>query len=213
MTVLDFGAGRGAFLSDNRSPYKRSLRSLRGKVARVIGVDIDSAVQANRGVDEALVMPITPDGIFTIPVPDMSVDIVVSDYTFEHVSRPEVLAKELDRVIKPGGWICARTPNRWGYIGLASALVPNAAHSLFLRYLQPYRKDHDVFPTVYRMNDRATLGRLFPLPSFVNYSYLIHVEPAYAGNSKPLWFLFKLLERFTPKFARPVLLVFIHKTA
>lgn len=50
--VVDLGAGRGGWYSDGEiSPYQRSLRTLKGKVARVIGVDVDDAVLSNRSTD------------------------------------------------------------------------------------------------------------------------------------------------------------------
>jgi SAM-dependent methyltransferase len=48
----------------------------------------------------------------------------VSDFTFEHIVDPAQAARELDRVLKHGGWLCARTPNRYGYIALANRFVP-----------------------------------------------------------------------------------------
>jgi 2-polyprenyl-3-methyl-5-hydroxy-6-metoxy-1,4-benzoquinol methylase len=56
------------------------------------------------------------------PFPNETFDLVVSDSTFEHVSDAEQVASELDRVLKPGGWICARTPNRHGYVALLNRL-------------------------------------------------------------------------------------------
>jgi len=55
MTVLDFGAGRGKDIVDDPNAYRRSLRDLRGRVARVIGVDIDPAVLDNPCLDQAIV--------------------------------------------------------------------------------------------------------------------------------------------------------------
>src|SRR4051794_20316544 len=56
MTVLDFGAGRGVGIINSRHELDRKLRILRGKVAKVIGVDVDSIVSTNPGLDEAAVM-------------------------------------------------------------------------------------------------------------------------------------------------------------
>src|SRR5690606_34252882 len=108
--------------------------------------DIDDAIRSNPGLDEALVLE--PGA--KLPLPPESVDLVVSDATFEHITDPELYMPELDRVLKPGGWICARTPGRWGYIGLGATMVPNRWHVRLLRYLQPHRKEIDVFPTAYK---------------------------------------------------------------
>lgn len=55
-TVLDFGAGRGAALQEDRVRWRKGLRQLRGKCRRVIGVDIDDAALGNPGPDEAVVI-------------------------------------------------------------------------------------------------------------------------------------------------------------
>jgi len=52
--VLDFGAGRGAAYYQDPSPYRKSLRNLRGEGRRVIGVDVDPVVSSNPCVDEAV---------------------------------------------------------------------------------------------------------------------------------------------------------------
>ncbi len=108
--VVDLGAGRGRGALDDAVDYRRQLCVLRGKCQRAIGVDIDPAVRDNPGLDEAHVIALDAP----LPFADDSVDLVVSDMTFEHIDRPEHTVAELTRVLRPGGWICARTPNRWG---------------------------------------------------------------------------------------------------
>jgi ubiquinone/menaquinone biosynthesis C-methylase UbiE len=65
----------------------------------VIACDVDKAVLENPAADQALLMPDAQ----TIPVPSASVDLVVADYVLEHVAAPTELAKEIDRVLRPGG--------------------------------------------------------------------------------------------------------------
>jgi SAM-dependent methyltransferase len=111
--VVDFGAGRGAALREDPARWRRVLRNLRGKCRRVIGIDVDDAVFLNPGLDEAII--IQPGG--PIPMPEASVDFIVSDCVFEHISDPEAVCRELDRVLKPGGWLCAHPKS----LGLYSA--------------------------------------------------------------------------------------------
>lgn len=56
MTVLDFGAGRGAQLEETACPYRRDLAILRGKSAKVIGVDVDPVVMENPFLDQGHVI-------------------------------------------------------------------------------------------------------------------------------------------------------------
>ncbi|ABA57995.1 hypothetical protein Noc_1510 [Nitrosococcus oceani ATCC 19707] len=207
MTVLDFGAGRGQGPVDDPVPYRRELRTLKGKCRKVIGADVDEAIKENPAIDEGHVIAMGAP----LPFNDHSFDLIVSDHTFEHLSDPASVAAEFDRVLKPGGWICARTPNRWGYIGLGANLVPNRWHVAFLRRLQPHRQEIDVFPTVYRMNTQRALKRYFPLDDYEHCHYGQFAEPAYFGNSRLMWALMLIIFRFMPEILAPTWMIFLKK--
>jgi SAM-dependent methyltransferase len=203
--ILDFGAGRAHWADPGANEARRKLRDLRGRVKRVIGVDVDDAVLTNPVVSEAHV--IEPSG--RIPLDDACVDVIVSDYTFEHVSEPAAVAAELDRVLVPGGWICARTPNKWGYIGLGARLVPNERHVRALGRLQPHRKAEDVFPVRYRLNTAGAIRAAFPGYEHVVYGW--SAEPAYAGTSPLAWRAFQVLDAVSPPSLRATFMVFLRK--
>lgn len=207
MTVLDFGAGRGRDVLEGCVPYRRSLRLLKGNVAKVIGVDVDPIVRSNPSVDEAIV--ITEHA--ALPLDDASVDVIVSDFCFEHLRRPEHVVPQLHRVLKAGGWICARTPNRWGYVGLGATLVPNRLHQTVLSRLQPHRRALDVFPTAYRLNTRRAARRFFPPEEYRDCSYVINSIPAYCGRSLVAAWAFKTMVRFIPECTSTTLLIFLQK--
>jgi SAM-dependent methyltransferase len=204
--VLDYGAGRGSFLEDPIL-FRRDLRTLKGRARQVIGIDIDEAVLGNETVDEAhVIKPGEP-----LPLANRSVDIVISDFTFEHISEPAWTTSELDRVLRPGGWLCARTPNRWGYIGLGAQAVPNRFHVKFLRQLQPTKKSEDTFPTTYRLNTPKDLKRWFPITSYDHFTYASDSEPAYVGRSVVAARLTRIGFELTPPRWRSMLNVFLHK--
>jgi SAM-dependent methyltransferase len=205
VTVVDFGAGRG-LLADDPVPYRRRLQELRAPGRTVIGVDIDPVVKVNPRVDEARVI----EGL-SLPIDSESVDIIVSDFTWEHLDDPAAVARELERVLRPGGWICARTPNRWGYIALGARLVPNALHVAALRRFQPTKLPEDTFPTRYRLNTRGAFHRHFPSSRFEVHAFTIDAEPyLYAGRSKLLGVLLSALHRAPAPF-KSMWNVFIHK--
>ena len=205
MTVLDFGAGRGRAALEDRVEYRRALRDMRGKVARVIGVDVDPVVLSNPTLDRAVVS----DG--AIPVDDVSIDLIFSDFALEHLEWPELTAAEIDRVLKPGGWLCARTTNRWGYVAVAARMVPERLHSAVLSRAQSFRQDHDVFPTFYRLNTKAAFRRYFPLAKWRHYIYSHNAEPAYFGNSVALWRLVNVACAIAPTSLGNVWLAFLQK--
>lgn len=208
-SVLDFGAGRGSWSLGGLAPLHVQLRDLRGSVARVVGVDIDPVVLQNQTLDETiLIEPGDP-----LPFSDASFDLVLADYVLEHVSRtdaPEVAA-ELARVIKPDGWLAARTPNRWGLLAITARLVPNRLHVAVLKLLQPHREAVDVFPTRYAMNTRRDLRRLFPEPEWTLVVYGQVGLQQYAGSSPLAWRLAAFIDRLTPPRFAPTLMVFARK--
>lgn len=205
-TLVDFGAGRGKFLEDP-VPFRRELQRLRGSVRRVIGLDVDEAVRGNDALDEAHVIT----GGEPLPLPDTSVDVVVADFVFEHVQDPAWAGREIGRILRPGGWICARTPNAIGVIAVAARTVPNRYHVPALRVLQPSKRDVDTFPTAYRMNSGRDLRACFPPAAFDHYTFTYDSGPAYAGESRLGWSAFRILSRVTPAAMRPTLFVFVQK--
>lgn len=204
MTVVDFGAGRGQFM-DEPAWFRRDLQCLKGKAKEVIGLDVDPVVTGNHSVDSAFVL----DESGRWPLPDESVDLVVSDWTFEHVDDPSVLSREASRTVKSGGWICARTPNKWGYIALGSRVIPNQGHVTVLRKLQPHRQARDVFPTRYHLNTPTDVQQAFP--EFEVYSYGINGEPAYFGQSKVAWRTAQLAHQLLPPGLRSTMLFFLRR--
>lgn len=205
--VLDFGAGRGVFWHDDPSVYRRHIRDLRATGAQVTACDVDPAVMSHPcSARQVVITPGAP-----LPFADASFDTIVSDMTFEHIDEPENIARELLRILRPGGYICARTPNGLGYVRLLTALVPNRLHARVLRQVQPDRKAEDVFPTVYRMNSPAQIRALFP-GARVCY-YFDSAEPSYYFGSRVLYEAFMLLHRVLPQRFATTLCVFIEKPA
>ena len=204
--VLDYGAGRGAFLEDPVI-FRRDLRRLQGRCERIIGIDIDDGVLRNPALDDAHV--VCPGE--RLPLNDASVHLIVTDHTFEHVTNPAWVASELDRVLRPGGWLCARTPNRWGYVGLGGRAVPNKLHARFLRALQPTKRSEDTFPTAYRLNTPGALKRWFSTQRYRHVVYAADSEPVYVGRSMTAARLSRIAFALTPPPLRSVLYVFLEK--
>jgi SAM-dependent methyltransferase len=205
-TVLDLGAGRGVGGTDPVA-YRQGLADLRGRAKQVIGIDVDPVVRENPQLDRALL--IGPDGRF--PLEGGSVDLIVSDWTFEHVDDPVTTVREAARVLRPGGWVCARTPNKWGLIGMPARLVPNRLHHAVLRRVQPRRRAVDAFPTRYRMNTRRHLRALFPAGEWEDCSYAVQCEPPYVADSVAVMRAVRAVQRVVPARMHDVLMVFMRK--
>jgi len=185
-TVLDFGAGAGDAARDP-APYRRRL--------------------ANPLLDEAHV--VEEGG--RLPFDDATFDLVLADWVFEHLRDPAAAVREIDRVLRPGGWVAARTTNRHGYVAIGSRLIPRRLHGLALGRLQPWRTPESVFRAHYRLNTRRALSNAFPDDRYHLLVYPYDAEPAYAGNSRVLWQAASLVQRLTPPAFATAWFVFAQK--
>lgn len=204
--VLDFGASRGSWREDPNA-WRRELRDLRGHDRTVIGADVDAAIAENTGLDGAVLLGADS----RLPLRNRSIDLVVADSVFEHLADPPAVAKELTRVVAPGGWVCARTPNRWGYVGIGARFVPDSLHTFALRRLQPLRKEVDVFGTEYAVNTRRAIRRTFPTDDWLDCSYTYNPDPDYAGRSLAAYRAVAAWQRVSPRALGTVLLIFMQR--
>lgn len=208
--VLNFGAGRGRFWYTNDketgSLLRKSMQDLRAPHLEVTACDIDPVVLTNPVSDHQVqIFPGKP-----LPFEDESFDIIVSDMTVEHIDEPKPVCDELLRILRPGGFICVRTPNKWGYVALAAMLVPNDLHAKALTWIQGGRAEKDVFPTYYRMNTRGDFRTLFP-------SHQVYVtkhfsNPEYYFGSHLAYSAFRFLHWILPRIFAPTLFAFVRKS-
>jgi SAM-dependent methyltransferase len=208
--VLDFGAGRGHQV-EAANGYLKGLVDFRGRCSRVIGVDPDEVVLENPYLDEAHVLGANG----RIPIPDSSVDLIIAYSVLEHVADPEAAAAELRRVLRPGGWFCARTPNKWGYVGMAARAVPNRLHARIAKAAVPKdkREANDVFPTVYKVNTLAAVRRYFRSPGWDDFSFTANGSPSYHFESVLLARTWMVMMALSPPPLRKTLYVFTRKNA
>jgi SAM-dependent methyltransferase len=204
--ILDFGAGRGTGYTDVVR-YHNKLRNFKGRVREVIGADVDPVVRKNPMLDRAILL----DKTGAIPLADESVDLIISDFTFEHIEDPSRTAGELDRVLVPGGWICARTPNKYGYVAVANQLVPQSLRLGLLRFVQPNRDEQDVFQTFYRLNTFSAVRHYFQPTKYDHFVYSWDAEPAYHANYRSVFLLLRSIHALTPPGLRTLLLLFLRK--
>jgi len=136
---MDYGAGRGKLKQVN----------IKGIVNKVVGVDIDEAVNDNPNIEEAKLLDISD---LKIPYEDSMFDLVFSDNVFEHVEYPEKVLREIYRVLKPGGIFIAKTPNKYHYMPIVARLTPLSFHKYYNQLRG--RNITDTFPTFYRCNSK-----------------------------------------------------------
>lgn len=162
--VLDVGAGSGR-------GYKYHLR---GRVARLVGVDLSPEVLQNPFLDEAFCC-----NADHLPFRDEEYTHVFSDYVFEHLSDPARVISEIYRVLKPGGCFFLRTPNQWHYVPLIASVLPETLQVRLLERMTT-RNANDIFPKFYRCNTEREVKRTFTRAGFsVEKLVLVEKEPVY----------------------------------
>lgn len=198
--VLDLGAGAGVV----------GQMRLTGHVGRVCGIDLDRAVAGNPHLDEAVV-----GRAESIPYPDDHFDLVVANNVFEHLESPERVVAEIARVLRPGGRCVAKTPNRWHYVPLIASCTPFWFH----RWINARRgrRVEDTFPTYYRINTPAAIGRHAAAAGLaVERITLLEGRPEYLRMTAPTYLLGWLYERLVNRVAglrrfRAVIIVVLRK--
>jgi ubiquinone/menaquinone biosynthesis C-methylase UbiE len=204
--ILDLGCGRGADIEDFPDQYRTKLKTFRGKVKKVIGVDMDHRASNNKGLDDFLLM--NEDAL--IPLPDNSIDLIISDFVLEHVDCTDTYFSEVDRVLKNGGYFCGRTTNLTSYITLGSKLIPKPLHNKVLNFLQPSRKEEDIFPAYYRANSKTQLNKHFG-NSYIKFMSYEFSEPAYFGSTNVGKSIGLFIHMILPSVFAPCLLVYAKK--
>lgn len=206
--VLDVGCGRGGRDNDP-CRFHRDLIRVADRCERVIGIDVDPAAAANPFVSDFRLI----DDTNRWPVDSASVDVVVSDYVLEHVEDPDTFFREVVRVLRPGGTFCARTPNKNGYVGLLSRLIPNRHHARIVERVQVTREAEDVFPTYYRANTASALKALFRRHGMTGVVLRAEGEPNYLRFSPTLYRIGAALAPAIPPPLRNGLTVFARTAA
>jgi GT2 family glycosyltransferase/ubiquinone/menaquinone biosynthesis C-methylase UbiE len=120
LDVLDVASGEG---------YGAAI--LAGLARSVVGVEIDQAsvdhAQAQYGSDKLRFLCADAQAL---PLPDASIDLVVSFETLEHLPDQLRFLAEVRRVLRPGGLFLVSTPERMVYSAAGSD--PNPYHVLEL---------------------------------------------------------------------------------
>jgi 2-polyprenyl-3-methyl-5-hydroxy-6-metoxy-1,4-benzoquinol methylase len=187
--LLDLGAGAGILQAMN-------FRELAGQVC---GVDLDPRVEQNPFLDEGRVAEAGE-----IPYPDASFDVVVADNVMEHLDHPDQVFREIARVLRPGGKLLFKTPNRSHYMPLIARLTPHRFHQWVNRLRG--RHETDTFPTRYLCNSPAQVRRIAATSGLqIECLELIEGRPEYLRITTPTYLVGLAYERLVnsaPSLAR-----------
>jgi SAM-dependent methyltransferase len=141
--VLDLGCGDNRQLSRYRTPSRE-----------VWGVDFAIHPKLHH---LNWFRQLGPEG--TIPFPAASFDLVSCSWVVEHVKAPALFLREVRRILRPGGWFIALTPNGQHYVTWIIRTLGLLPHSVTQEIVQRLygRPHHDTFPPYYRLNTPSEL--------------------------------------------------------
>ena len=181
--LLDAGCGRTVPV----------LRKFLGRAARLIGVELVEFTDVPVGIETH------NSDLCRLPLPDASVDLVMSRSVFEHLTDPASVYRELARVLRPGGRVVFLTANIWDYGTMVARLVPNRFHAKVVKAVEG-RKEEDTFPTAYRTNSRTDVDALALASGFrvQRFEYLSQY-PNYLMFNGALFFLGMCFEKLISK--------------
>ena len=154
--VLDLGAGEGIWFNDKSNiKIRKSIQYLKKDVKKLYTADIDKSVLKNESSHKNLLIKKN-----LIPLKKNSIDIIICDWVFEHIENPITFYTEINRVLKKGGVLCARTPHKFNYFSIASYILEGSnLKDLLLKKIQPGRKEY--FKSFYRLNTRNRINKIF----------------------------------------------------
>ncbi len=100
---------------------------VRDRFAHYVGMD---GVRYDELPDDVEFHQLDLDGWNLLPGDAETADVAAAIETIEHLENPRALARELVRLVKPGGWIILTTPNQRSLLSLI-ALITKGRFSAF----------------------------------------------------------------------------------
>jgi ubiquinone/menaquinone biosynthesis C-methylase UbiE len=166
--IVDAGCGKTGIISE----FKEIPKS-------IIGIDINKvSLEKNRIVDKKIMA-----NLENIPLDENSTDIVMSEFVLEHLQNPDLVFKEVARILKPGGVFIFITPNIVNPIIALSKILPYNVHRFMKAKLLKRDETHR---TYYRANTFRKLLRLGKSAGFQGCEISRAGNPEYFGFCKPL---------------------------
>ena len=182
--VLDLGGGRRCVYASAVDPPGR---------IRLVAIDISAEeLVLNSDVAETHVADIASG----LPLPDGSVDLILSRALLEHVDGVQAAVQHMARVLKPGGVALHLVPCRYSLFGTAARLLPFKTLLWLTHKVMPETRDHINFDVHYDDCYPQALMRDFRAAGFRKVQMrLTWACPDYFTAIYPLFLVYALYER------------------
>jgi SAM-dependent methyltransferase len=129
--VLEVGCGTGVFLP--------LLAEAVGQSGRVVGLDLATGFveEARERTRDTKWVQVEEGDAYALPYPDHSFDAAHCDRVLMHLEDPTAALSEMQRVVKPGGWVVVAEPD-WSSIVIDS--VDHVAMELLMEQAMTTRR-------------------------------------------------------------------------
>lgn len=182
--LLDAGCGRTAPV----------LKKYLGRARRLIGVELVEFTDVPGGIETYNA------DLAKLPLPDGSVDLIMSRSVFEHLTEPESVYREFSRVLRPGGAVVFLTANMWDYGTVIARIVPDRFHAKIVKHVEG-RVEEDTFPVAYKTNTKRDVDRLAGSAGLTAESFqYLSQYPNYLMFNGVLFFLGMCFEKLISRF-------------
>jgi len=166
LTVLDAGCGNGNYIIDEN----------RAGITHAVGIDVAKEfVQKNICLDEIKI-----GNLEKLPFDDSSFDIVTSLWVLEHLEKPQIVFKEIHRVLKKDGIFMFATPNAKFLPLWIMSLIKNSTINHLLNKKLFGRNQKDVFKTYYKANTVKDITKLCE-GLFLAETVKLNYDPSYTS--------------------------------
>lgn len=141
----------------------------------LIGFDmVWEDIRQNHSVNLGLV-----SDIGYVPLRSESVDVVICNMVLEHLRDPDMVFRELSRVLRKGGHLIFMTPSIFNIVTIVNRLIPNRFHQKIAYFLTGVNES-DTFPTYYRANSVGRLRQLLGRNQMREAEVIMYQPPPYA---------------------------------
>ena len=158
---LDVGCGHELFPSN-----RKLAQVLSARCGSLTGIDPDPAIHPNSWLHHR-----EQCGIEDFET-DRRFDLVSMRMVAEHIADPDATVAKFGSLARPGGRVVVYTVSRWAPVSLLAAATPTSFHRAVKRAVWN-TPDDDTFPTLFKMNTRAALRRVFGAHGFPRKAFCV----------------------------------------
>lgn len=180
--VLEIGSGSGT--GDQNTLYP--------KVKYLTGIDLDERVHKNPFLDEGYVLSV---GDLSQKFEKDSFDLIYSHMVAEHIENADEFIEQQMAILRMGGIALHSTVSKYYLTSILNLFIPNQIKYFLIARLGSGRKEQDIFPAYYNLNDKLTIRRLAKKYDLTVEFFQYDEPPGYLRKSYILMILYVLLHK------------------